>query len=179
MQWLAASIVVVLSIASAAPTYAQVVQQDNTLQQQLVADSFKLEASAISSKFNWFWNTRISYVITNNTGMNLYLGVMQHGVTFGSCTDAQQISGSLQFLPSPHAVAYSYNPSQGLPRGEFVPAGAQAAGTIILANCATPNPGYPTAPLPISLMLGTTDAIHGMTTFPLHIDAPIRMIQPQ
>jgi hypothetical protein len=179
MQRLAALIFILLCVETAAPTCAQVMQQDDSLQQQLVPESFKLEASAISSKFNWFWNTRISYVITNNTGMNLYLGIMQRGVTFGSCTDAEEISGSLQLLPAPHATAYSFNPSQGLPRGAFVPAGAQAAGAIVLANCATPNPGHPTAPLSISLMLGATAAFQRMTTFPLHIDAPIQMIQAQ
>ena len=91
--------------------------------------------------------------------MNLYLGVMQGGVTIGNCTDAEEIRGSLQFLPNPHATAYSVNPMQGPPRGAFVPAGARAAGAIVVNNCAAPNPGFPTAPLSISLMVGKTPIV--------------------
>ena len=43
---------------------------------------------------------------------------------------------------------------QGPPRGAFVPAGARAAGAIVVYNCPAPNPGYPTAPLSISLLVG-------------------------
>ena len=170
---------IIFASLTIAPALAQVMQQDDSLQQQLVPDSFKLSASAVAAKFNWFWNTTISYEIANNTGMNLYLGIMQHSVTLGSCNDAQQISGALQLLPSPNATAYSVNPMQGPPRGTFVPAGAHIAGAIVLANCATPNPGYPTAPLSIVLMLGNAEAFQSMTTFPLHVDAPIRMLQSQ
>lgn len=169
----------VIALAFVPPALAQVMQEDESLQQQLVPESFKLQASAIASKFNWLWNTRISYNITNNSGMNLYLGIMQTGVALGSCTDAEEISGSLQFLPAPNATAYSFNPMQGKPRGAFVPAGATVAGTIVLYNCATPNPGYPTAPLSIALMLGKSEAFRTMTTFPLHLDAPIRMVQSE
>jgi hypothetical protein len=170
---------VAFAFASASLACAQVMQQDESLQQQFVPESFKLEANAIASKFNWFWNTTVTFAVTNNSGMNLYLGVMRGGVTFGNCTDAEQISGSLQFLPSPHATAYSVNPMQGPPRGAFVPAGARVAGAIVLTNCATPNPGFPTAPLSISLMVGKSESFQTMTTFPLSIDAPIRMVQSQ
>ena len=139
----------------------------------------EFEATAIASKFNWIWNTTISYTVTNNSGMNLYLGVMQGGVTIGNCTDAEEIRGSLQFLPNPHANAYSVNPMQGPPRGAFVPAGARAAGVIVVYNCAAPNPGFPTAPLSISLMVGKSQSFHTMTTFPLSVDAPIRQLQSQ
>jgi hypothetical protein len=168
---------VVLSAGSLSPASAQVMQQDESLQEQLVPESFALEASGIASKFNWLWSTTVSYSITNRSGMNLYLGIMRGGVAFGSCTDAEEVRGSLQFLPNPHATAYSVNPMQGPPRGEFVPAGGRAAGAIVLTNCATPNPGFPTAPLSISLMVGRSEAFRTMTTFPLHVDAPIRMIQ--
>jgi hypothetical protein len=171
--------VAILALGSLSPVSAQVMQQDESLQEQLVPESFTLEASAIASKFNWWWSTTVSYAVTNHSGMNLYLGIMQGGVTFGSCTDAEEIRGALQFLPSPHATAYSVNPMQGPPRGAFVPAGARASGAIVLTNCATPNPGFPTAPLSISLMVGKSEAFRTMTTFPLNVDAPIRMLQSQ
>src|SRR5271168_4403193 len=160
----------VVSLSCLSPACAQVTQQDESLQEQLVPDSFKIEASAVASKFNWLWNTTVSYTVTNNSGMNLYLGVMRGGVTIGSCTDAEEIRGTLQFLPNPHASAYSVNPMQGPPRGAFVPAGARASGAITVANCAAPNPGHPTAPVSLTLMVGTTQAFKTMTTFPLSFD---------
>jgi len=174
-----ALIVCCISFSLSPGASAQVMQQDESLQEQLVPESFTLEATAIASKFNWLWSTTVSYAVTNHSGMNLYLGIMQGGVTLGSCTDAEEIRGALQFLPSPHATAYSMNPMQGPPRGAFVPAGARATGAIILTNCATPNPGFPTAPLSISLMVGRSEAFRTMTTFPLNVDAPIRMLQSQ
>jgi hypothetical protein len=159
------------------PSRAQVTQQDESLQEQLVPESFKIEATAIASKFNWLWNTTITFAVTNNSGMNLYLGVMRGGVTIGSCTDAEEIRGSLQFLPNPHATAYSVNPMDGPPRGTFVPAGGRVAGAIVLYNCAAPNPGFPTAPTSITLLAGKTQAFRTMTTFPLSADVPIRQLQ--
>jgi len=171
--------VAALSLCSLSPVSAQVMQQDESLQEQLVPESFTLEATAIASKFNWLWSTTVSFAVTNRSGMNLYLGVMRGGVSFGSCTDAEEIRGALQFLPSPHATAYSMNPMEGPPRGVFVPAGARASGAIVLTNCATPNPGFPTAPLSISLMVGKSEAWRTMTTFPLQVDAPIRLVQSE
>ncbi len=170
---------VFVSMCILSPAFAQVTQQDESLQEQFVPESFKIEATAVSSKFNWLWSTTISYTITNNSGMNLYLGVMRGGVTIGNCTDAQEIRGSLQFLPNPHANAYSVNPMQGPPRGAFVPAGGRAAGAIVVSNCPAPNPGFPTAPLSMSLMVGKSQSFQTMTTFPLSIDAPIRQLQSQ
>ena len=168
-----------VSLSCLSPACAQVTQQDESLQEQFVPDSFKIEATAVASKFNWLWNTTISYTVTNNSGMNLYLGVMRGGVTIGSCTDAQEIRGTLQFLPNPHAHVFSVNPMQGPPRGAFVPAGARAAGAIVVYNCPAPNPGYPTAPLSISLLVGKSQSFQTMTTFPLSVDAPIRQLQSQ
>jgi hypothetical protein len=158
---------------------AQVTRQDESIQQQLVPESFKLEASAVAAKFNWLWNTTINYTITNNSGMNLYLGIMRGGVAIGSCTDAEEIRGSLQLLPSPHAHVYSVNPMQGPPRGAYVPAGARVSGAIVVYTCAAPNPGYPTAPLSISLMVGKSESFQTMTTFPLTFDAPIRQLNSE
>lgn len=171
--------IVSISLCLWSPASAQVTQQDETLQEQLVPESFKIEASAVSAKFNWIWNATISYSITNNSGMNFYLGIMRGGVAIGNCTDAEEVRGSLQFLPSPHATAYSVNPMQGPPRGAFVPAGARVAGAIIVYNCPAPNPGFPTAPLSISLMVGKTQSFQTMTTFPLSVDAPVRQLQSQ
>jgi len=160
----------------ASPASAQVSPQDESLQQQLVPESFRIEATALASKFNWLWNTTISYTITNNSGMNLYLGIMKGGVSIGSCTDAEEVRGSLQFLPSPHAHVYSVNPMQGPPRGSYVPAGSKVSGAIIVYTCAAPNPGYPTAPLSIQLLVGKAQSFQTMTTFPLTADVPIRQV---
>ena len=105
MQRIVALIFAFVSFAAVAPIRAQVTQQDESLQEQFVPESFALQADAIAAKFNWFWNTTISFSITNNSGMNLYMGVMRGGVAIGNCTDAEQIHGSLQFLPNPHATA--------------------------------------------------------------------------
>lgn len=179
MQRIVALIFASLLFVVNAPASAQVTPQDESLQEQFVPESFKLEATAVAAKFNWFWNTTISFTITNNSGMNLYLGVMQHGVTIGSCADAQEIRGALQFLPNPHAHVFSVNPSQGPPRGAFVPAGARVAGAIIVANCAAPNPGFATAPVSIQLLVGKSQSFQTMTNFPLSFEAPIRQLQSE
>ena len=106
-----------VSLSCLSPACAQVTQQDESLQEQLVPDSFKIEASAVASKFNWLWNTTVSYTVTNNSGMNLYLGVMRGGVTIGSCTDAEEIRGTLQFLPNPHAHRLQRQPDAGAAAG--------------------------------------------------------------
>ncbi len=168
-----------VSLSCLSPACAQVTQQDESLQEQFVPESFKVEATAVASKFNWLWNTVISYTITNNSGMNLYLGIMRGGVTIGSCTDAQEIRGTLQFLPNPQAHVFSVNPMQGPPRGTFVPSGGRAAGAIAVYNCPAPNPGYATAPLSISLLVGKSQSFQTMTTFPLSVDAPVRQLQSQ
>jgi len=168
-----------ISFCVSPPASAQVTQQDQSLQEQFVPESFKLDASAVSSKFNWLWSTTASYTIINNSGMNLYLGVRQGGATIGSCTDAQ-MRGALQFLPNPHGGVFSVDPQQGEPRGAYVPAGARAVGAIVFSNCPAPNPGFPTAPLSISLMVGKSESPKTMTaTFPLSVDVPIRQLQSQ
>ena len=168
-----------LSVSLFSPAFAQVTPQDESLQEQFVPESFKVDATAVAAKFNWLWNTTINYSVVNNSGMNVYLGIMRGGVSLGNCTDAEEVRGSLQFLPNPHATAYSVNPMQGPPRGTFVPDGAHVAGAIILYNCAAPNPGYPTAPLSISLLVGKTQAFQTMTNFPLSMDTPIRQLHSE
>ena len=179
MSRIVALILIFISMSLLSPVVAQVTQPDESLQEQFVPESFRLAASAVAAKFNWVWNTTISYSITNNSGMNLYLGVMRGGVAIGSCTDAEEISGSLQFLPNPQAHVYSVNPSEGPPRGAFVPAGARVAGAIVVYNCPAPNPGFPTAPLSIALLVGKSQSFQTMTSFPLSFDAPIRQLQSE
>jgi len=162
------------SLVFVTPSHAQVTQPDESLQEQFVPESFKIEGSAIAAQVNWTWNTTVSFTVTNNSGMNLYLGVMRGGVTIGSCTQANDIRGALQFLPSPHATAYAVDLVQGPPRGVFVPAGARVAGAIIVSDCTAPNPGFPTAPLSMTLMVGKTQSFKTMTSFPLSADVPIR-----
>jgi len=174
---------VVVSMCFLSPAFAQVTQQqDQSLQEQFVPESFKLEASAVSVKTeNGSWRTTASFTVTNNSGMNLYLGVRQGSVTIGNCTDAD-IRGALQFLPDPHAaIVYSvFNGHQVETRGAYVPAGARAVGVIVFGNCPAPNPGFPTAPLSISLMVGKSESYKTMTaTFPLSVDVPIRQSQSQ
>jgi hypothetical protein len=158
---------------------AQVTQQDQTLQQQLVADSFSITGDAIAQKFNWFWNTTVTYSIVNNSGMNLYLGFMINSATIGSCTSVERATGALMLLPSPRATAYSMNPMQGPPRGAFVPTGGRASGTLVFDNCAAPNPGYPTAPFSVSLMIGRSESWRQMIQFPLSATVSIRQLQSQ
>ena len=69
-------ILALCTLFCAAPARAQVTQSDNTLQQQLVSDSFKITGSAIAQQTNWWWATTVTYAIANNSGMNLYLGVL-------------------------------------------------------------------------------------------------------
>ena len=171
--------VAILMLALASPAFAQVTQQDESLQQQLVPESFKLEGSAIAQQFNWMWNTTVAYSVTNNSGMNLYLGIMINGIAIGSCANAERATGALQLLPSPNAVAYSQAYGAEPPRGVFVPAGGRAAGTIVIGNCPAPNPGFPTAPLSISLMIGKSEIPKTMIQFPLSADVPIRQLQSQ
>ena len=169
-----------LLLLSAGSAFAQVApQQDSGLTDQLVPESFKFEASASAQQINWFWNTTINYSLKNNSGMNLYLGLMTGSVAFGSCTDVQEARGALMMLPAADAHVWSQQPGRP-PRGILVGAGARISGAIVLANCGAPNPGYPTAPLSATLMIGKSDAFRSMTaSFPLSIDAPIRQLQAQ
>ena len=57
--------------------------------------------------------------------------------------------------------------------------GPGGAETLIVANCAAPNPGHPTAPVSLTLLVGKTQAFQTMTTFPLSFDTPIRQLQSE
>jgi hypothetical protein len=60
-----------------------------------------------------------------------------------------------------------------------VPAGTRVAGTIIVEDCSAPNPGSPTAPLSMSLMIGKSEARKTMIQYPVSVDASIRQVQGQ
>jgi hypothetical protein len=172
--------IMVILIALAAPAIGQVLKQDESLQEQLVPESFKFEATAIAAKANLFdWRTTVSYTLTNNSGMNLYVGIMMGSASIGSCTDIRNARGGLQLLPGPNAIAYGVDLSVGPPHAVFVPAGARVAGTLAAEECSAPNPGSPTAPLSLSLMIGKTDAPKTMIQLPLTVDAPIRQFRGQ
>jgi len=172
--------IITIFFALTSSTLAQVTTPDSSLQEQLVPESFKLEATAIAAKVNLSdWRTTVSYALTNNSGMNLYIGIMMGSIAIGSCTEAQSAHGGLQLLPGPNTIAYPVDLTVGPPRPVFVPAGTRVAGTILVEDCSAPNPGSPTAPLSISLMIGKSEARKAMIQYPLSVDALIRQVQGQ
>lgn len=171
--------IVTIFFALGSAAFAQVMQ-DESLQEQLVPESFELDAKAIAAKAGLYdWQTTVSYTLTNNSGMNLYMGIMMGSVSIGSCTEARSARGGLQLLPGPNAVAYPIDLTVGPPHPVFVPAGARVAGTIIVEECSAPNPGSPTAPMSLSLMIGKSQAIKSMIRVPVSVDASIRRVQAQ
>ena len=162
------------------PVAAQVAAGDSALLEQLTPDSFKLEASAAAAKAGLYdWRTSVSYALTNNSGMNLYMGIMMGSASIGSCSDVRNAHGALQLLPGPNAVSFSVDPTVGMPRAVFVSAGSRVTGVIDAEECQAPNSGSPTAPLSMSLMIGKSDARKTMTQVPISADAPIRQVREQ
>ena len=157
---------------------AQIIQNPEALQEQLVPESFKLTASAIAEKvpYHRLWRTSITYSIANDSGMNLYIGISQQGLAIGSCTEVESTTSGLPLLPPPTAIAYAAPIGGGEPRGIYVPSGGKAGGTIIMAECEAPNPGSPTAQLSLTLMLGKKPSFTKMFTYPLSTDAPVRQL---
>ena len=156
---------------------AQVTAPDQSLQQQLIPESFKLQASAVATKENWDWKTAVSYTLKNNSGMNLYMGIMMGSISLGTCTQTQAARGGFQLLPGPGVIAYPIDIRVGPPHAAYVPAGARIAGTIILDDCSAPNPGQPTVPLSITLMVGKSAKWKTMIQYPVSADAPIQQMQ--
>ena len=168
------------AFAMTLPSFSQVATSGNALLDQLIPDSFKLEANATAALAGLMdWRTSISYSVINKSGMNLWMGIAMDSVAIGTCSNAHIYHGGLALVPSPSTTSYSFNPSQGLPRPVMVPSGGRVAGMIEVENCATPNPGSPTAPLSLSLMLGKTNVLNDMVEFPMSMDVPIRQIVPQ
>ena len=159
---------------------AQVAQQpDESVQEQIVPESFVVTGNAVATKINWFWRTNISYTVVNKTGLNLYMGVMQNGMSLGSCSDVQSTQGGLPQLPSPTAIAYSAPAGSGPPRAIFVPASGKTSGLIIMNNCAAPNPGFPTAPFSMTLMMSKANDWRHMVPLSVSADIPIRQISDE
>jgi len=171
--------IIAIFFALTSTALAQVMTPDSSLQEQLVPESFKFEASAVASKVNADWRTSVSYALTNNSGMNLYMGIMMGSISIGSCAEARNARGGLQLLPGANAIAYAIDMTVGPPRPVYVPAGARVAGTIIVEECSAPNPGSATAPLSMSLMIGKSEARKTMIQYPLSVDASIRQVQGQ
>ena len=97
--------VIILLIALTDVACAQIVKQDDSLQEQIVPESFALTGSATASKFNWAWRTSVSYTVVNKSGINLHLGLMQNGVSLGSCGDAESTqSGQRGCIAAGHEV---------------------------------------------------------------------------
>lgn len=162
------------------PATAQVIAGDNALLEQLVPESFKFEASAVASKADMFnWRTNITYTLANNSGMNLYMGIMMGSVAIGSCAQVNNARGGLQLLPGPNAVAYAVDLSVGTPRPVYVPAGGKVTGMLAAEECSAPNPGSPTAPLTLSLMIGKSESRNSMVQISVSADAPIRQVREQ
>jgi len=169
--------ILVILLLSSSPALAQVME-DKALQEQLIPESFKLEATAIAAKINQFeWRTTVSYSVTNNSGMNLYAGVLMGSASIGTCADFRNAHGGLHLLPGPNAIAYAVDPSVGRPRPVYVPAGARVSGTLDAEECAAPNPGSPKATFSFSLMVGQNESSKGMLQLPLSVDAPIRQVR--
>jgi hypothetical protein len=167
-----------LSLAFAAPAIAQVTREDNSIFDQLVPESFKLSGSAIAAFSGLEWRTTINYALTNDSGMNLFLGIERSNVSLGSCTDVESSSGGLPLLPSPGARIYTGPIGGGPPRGVMVLAGARIAGTIILVDCEAPNPGFETTPFAFSLMLGKQSNYFTMQVVPVSATVPVRRMRP-
>lgn len=162
----------------ASPAVAQIApkQQDDSILEQLVPESFKLTASATAQRTGLVWRTTISYGLKNDSGMNLYMGVDRSSVALGSCTEAETSTGGLPLLPSPQARVYSAPAGSGPPRGVMALAGSRVSGVITLVNCDAPNPGSATAPLSLSLLLGKQADYARMTPVPISADIAIRQI---
>jgi hypothetical protein len=157
------------------PASAQVLIEDQSLQEQLVPESFKLTGSGVAEHFVWHWQTAVSYTLKNDTGMNLYVALLDGGTSFGTCGEAAGVKGALPEL-SPDGRKYgSVSPTTQHARPTFVPAGARLSGTSTLENCATPNRGSPTAAFSVTLLVRRNNE-ERILQVPLSVDAPIRLI---
>jgi hypothetical protein len=177
-------LVVVLFLLTV-PAVAQVTEVplgDEGLMDQLTPDSLKLEADAIATHDMSSWETAISYQITNNSGMNLVMGIASGSVAIGACTDVNRTRGGLSLLPNA-AQAGSDWTSQvteldaGPIHAVTVLAGGKVSGTVIAISCRAPNPGFPTATLSMTLMLAKSQKSRAMFDFPMSIETPVRQVK--
>ena len=163
--------ILLILMVSATVAVAQVSKPDESLQEQVVPESFTLTRVSTSKSGTFGWETRISYSIVNKSGINLYIGLLKSSISLGTCDDVNSVAGGLSLLPSPSAIGYSGDPHEA-----FVPASGRITGVIALANCSSPNPGSPTAPLSLTLMFGKTREWKKMVLLPLDAEIPIRQL---
>ena len=147
-------------------TVAQVPKLDETLQEQIVAGSFVLSGSALAKRDQ----TVVSYTIVNKTGINIYMATTSDGTSVGSCLDDIRLrEAGLPVVPGPNSGA----PSGRIP-GVFVPASGRASGSFVVVGCTSPNPGFPTALLGITLMISRTNDWKTMFALPVEGEISIR-----
>ncbi len=60
-----------------------------------------------------------------------------------------------------------------------MPSGGRVSGTTGIYKCEAPNPGFATAPLLMSLLIGKRNDPRTMVQHPLSADAPVRQLRPQ
>jgi hypothetical protein len=168
-----------LALACALPAAAQVIQKDDdSLQQQLTGESFKIDASAFSAYSDQSWRTSVTYSITDNSGMGLYIGVALGSASIGSCNDLREVRGGIPVIRSPGGGVFVGPYGSAASRATFVPAGGRVGGSFMFIDCQAPNPGFPTAQLSMTLLLGKVQERAGVS-FPVSVDAAIRQVRSQ
>jgi hypothetical protein len=120
----------------------------------------------------------VNFTLKNDSGMNLNMAILNGSISIGVCTDVQAVRGALPTLNEAGRISGSYTPGAMPERPIFVAAGSRIAGTILIDMCDAPNPGSPTAPLSMTLLLRKTN-VDKLVPYPVSIDAPVRQIAPQ
>ena len=154
---------------------AQVMKRDDSLHEQLVPESFKITAAAVTQHHVWHWVATVNYTLKNDSGMNLTMAVLNGSISIGSCTDVLELKGALPKLNAAGRISGSYIPGGTLSQPAFVAAGSRIAGTIVIDFCEAPNPGSPTAPLSLTLLLRRSSEDQ-FVPYPMTVDATVRRI---
>jgi hypothetical protein len=68
--------IIAVFLALISPAFTQVATPAESLQEQLVPESFKLSGSAIATRPYAEWWTTVPYTLVNDSGMNLYMGLL-------------------------------------------------------------------------------------------------------
>jgi hypothetical protein len=172
-------VVLAAALALASPAVAQVIQkEDDSLQQQLTGESFRIEANAFSAYADQSWRTSVTFAVTNNSGMGLYLGIALGSASIGSCNDLREVRGGIPVIRGPGRGVFVGPGGSSASRATFVPAGGRVGGSFMFLDCRAPNPGFPTAQLSMTLLLGKTQERAGVS-FPVSVDAAIRQVRSQ
>lgn len=167
-----------LLLALTSSATGQVMREDQSLQEQLVPESFKLTASAVTQHHVWHWVATVNYTLKNDSGMNLNMAVLNGSISIGACTDVLEVKGALPKLNEAGRISGSYIPGATPSKPAFVAAGSRIAGTIIIDFCEAPNPGSPTAPLSMTLLLRKSNDDR-LVPYPVSVDAAVRRIVTQ